>query len=251
MSLNKLEPIVRSDLHHEVISRIVDLLIDLESGSRLPSERELGEQLRVGRSTIREALRALACMGAVEVRRGDGIYAGSIDESILKKLVQLGLVLRKTRWKDVIEVRRLLESQAVMIASTRWNDEDMGDLTRISDQLSRFIGAQAVSSPDASRLDLEFHLAVSAATHNEMLVFLVQSIRGLLETWIKKGFAGGRLQIEEIVSEHNSILGAMQDRDPTLAARVMGEHIDKSSERLLGDLDRDQLIVQSALLEGV
>jgi len=86
-----LEPIERRDLHYEVISRLVDLLIVSQPGSRLPSEREIGESLKVGRSTVREALRALASLGAVDIRRGDGIFAGNIDESVLRRLVQLGL----------------------------------------------------------------------------------------------------------------------------------------------------------------
>jgi len=81
-----------------------------------------------------------------------------------------------------------------------------------------------------------------------MLGFLVQSIRGLLETWIEKGFTSGRLHIADIVEEHELIIHAVRDRDAVRAAQVMGEHISKSTERLLGKTEREQLIAQSYAL---
>lgn len=233
------------------MTRIVELLVDSEPGSRLPTERELAERLHVGRSTIREALRALISLGAVQARRGEGMFVGNIDETYLKKLVQLGLVLRRTTWKDVIEVRHMLESQVVMIASVQWTEADMAKLQSISSELARYVGVPAADSPTASELDLAFHQALTEATHNEMLKFLVQSIRGLLGVWVKRGFASGNLHIADIVEEHEAIVQAMLERDPGKAARLMGEHIEKSSVRLLGKEDREQLIAQSLVLHDV
>ena len=62
--MDVIRPIPRQDLRYEVTTRIVKLLVSGEPGERLPSERELSEELGVGRSTVREVVRSLAFMGA-------------------------------------------------------------------------------------------------------------------------------------------------------------------------------------------
>src|SRR6476619_3532787 len=64
----------RRKLAETVAQQILDAVRDLPAGTRLPSERELTQQLGVGRSTVREALNGLAMMGVVEIRHGQGVF---------------------------------------------------------------------------------------------------------------------------------------------------------------------------------
>ena len=74
--LPNVEPIKREPLATEIARRLVDYLLagGVEPGERMPSERQLAQAFGVGRSAIREALKALTLLGLVEVRHGDGTY---------------------------------------------------------------------------------------------------------------------------------------------------------------------------------
>ncbi|MGH2345766.1 MAG: FadR/GntR family transcriptional regulator, partial [Chloroflexota bacterium] len=74
-----LDQVIRAPLPQIIVERIREFIAEqkLEPGDRLPPERVLMEQLRVGRSSVREAMKILATLGLVEIRRGDGAYVAA------------------------------------------------------------------------------------------------------------------------------------------------------------------------------
>ncbi|MGB9826345.1 MAG: FadR/GntR family transcriptional regulator, partial [Desulfofundulus sp.] len=81
----------------------------LAPGSRLPTEKELAQQLGVGRSSIREALRALAEMGIVEVVQGKGTFVRNEPQQAIKAQLQFLVNFNEKAYEDLTELRRLLE----------------------------------------------------------------------------------------------------------------------------------------------
>jgi len=79
--MEEIRPVVRSTLVRSVIARLVSLIAKgtFKPGDRLPSERQLGRQLEVGRSTIREALQSLALMNLVDIQPGRGTFVKEVD----------------------------------------------------------------------------------------------------------------------------------------------------------------------------
>ena len=92
-------------------------------GERIPTEAELGEQLGVGRNTIREAVRALAHTGILEVRQGDGTYVRATSEvsGAIRRLC--GSELR-----EVLQVRRTLEAEGARLAALSRTEEEVAEL---------------------------------------------------------------------------------------------------------------------------
>lgn len=131
-------------------------------GSRLPSEPQLMAQFGVGRSTVREAIRALAHEGLLEVRQGDGTYvrASTTPEP-------LAVRLRQARVNDVHEVRRALEIEVVALASLRRSDEDLATIRQWLAARSTALASGDTAS--ALTADIELHCAIARATHNSML----------------------------------------------------------------------------------
>lgn len=105
-------------LFHEVVNQLQHIIQrdGLEAGDKLPSERELAERLGVGRSSIREALRALELLGVIETRRGEGTYMKRVDEHQLVELIGKFILKERHVQRDVIEVKMMIEKQAIVAA---------------------------------------------------------------------------------------------------------------------------------------
>lgn len=228
------QKISKQDLAVETLSRLAHLVSVSERGSRLPTERELCEMLGVGRSTLREAIRSLEFIGAIQVRQGSGTFVTEAAESRVEKLIAIGLVVDRSTVADVVEFRRMLEVQAVRLAAERYLPEDREALEEIT---SRF--AASLDRPaEASRHDLEFHVLLAKASHNSVLSQFANGIRPLLEIWITH--AVNRPDVTQAVrTEHEEILRAVLDRDPDTAAARMFIHQSNAAGRLYAVLGRD------------
>lgn len=140
-------------------------------GQRIPNESDLVESLGVGRNTVREAVRALAHAGILDVRQGDGTYVCATSEvsGALRRLC--GAELR-----DVLQVRRGLEVEGARLAAAHRTEADIAELRAL---LARRDQCGAGGDTDEfARADAEFHLAVVRSSHNVMLTELY---RGLIE----------------------------------------------------------------------
>ncbi len=218
----------------ETISRLAQLVAGAEPGSRLPTERELCEMFGVGRSTLREAIRTLWFIHAVEVRQGSGTYVAETNGAAVEKLLSIGLVLERCSVSEVIEVRRMLEIQAVRLAADRHEESDRRAL---EDVMRRMEGA--TDEPQlASSLDLEFHILLARASHNRVLAHFISGLRPLLVLWINRAVNRKEI-VEEIVREHWHVLQAVLDRDPDCAEARMFLHLTEAASRLYAVLGKD------------
>ena len=142
----------------QAISRIKALISsgEFSAGDRLPTERELSQQFGVSRSSLREATRALALVGVLESRVGDGTYVTALSPELL--LTGIGFVSDLARADSLLEmhqVRRLLEPEATRIATGRLTD---GDLSRLEECLHRMETAD--SEPAFIEADTAFHRVI-------------------------------------------------------------------------------------------
>jgi DNA-binding FadR family transcriptional regulator len=121
----------------QAIAKIKELISSGEftAGARLPTERELTQRFGVSRSSLREAVRALALVGVLESRVGDGTYVTTLEPELL--LTGIGFVSDLVGGGSLLElhqVRRILEPEATRLATPRLTDED---LSRLEDCLRR------------------------------------------------------------------------------------------------------------------
>ena len=237
MGRTKLGRIVRPDLHTEVISQLAELVATSLPGSRLPTERDLSEQLGVSRSTVREAIRSLSFIGAVTVKQGDGIYVSDGDNNLVDRLVGLGLMVQRSKVHEIIEVRRLLEVEAVARAAERHNETDKHRLMEIMQALV----ASKTDVRQAAHLDLEFHISLARASHNSVLSHFINGMQGLFEIWIDKS-VHSETTVERIVQEHSEILQAVIEREPQNATKLMEHHLSNAADGLLANIGGDRLM---------
>src|ERR1043166_7287643 len=130
----------------QAIAKIKELISSGEftAGSRLPTERELTQRFGVSRSSLREATRALALVGVLESRVGDGTYVTTLEPDLL--LTGVGFVSDLVSADSLIEihqVRRLLEPEATRLATPRLTDEDFERLAECLRQMEAADSVQA------------------------------------------------------------------------------------------------------------
>ncbi|WP_269148096.1 FadR/GntR family transcriptional regulator [Chthonomonas calidirosea] len=138
-------------------------------GSRLPAEPELMNALQVGRSTVREAIRALAHSGLLQVKQGQGTFVCALpqeQETLTERL-------RRAHIVEVYEVRRALEPESARLAAIRRNE---AQLQRLTDLLAERERCRLRN--DAQGLleaDIAFHITIAEAAGNGVFVDLVRS----------------------------------------------------------------------------
>ncbi|AHX20603.1 GntR family transcriptional regulator [Bacillus cereus] len=101
----------------EIVKKIRSIMEEdgLVAGDRLPSERELSSRLNVGRSSVREALRALELVGLIETRRGEGTFIRNFYDNGLVQLIAPFLLQDEKTIRDLLQTKRLLEKDMIRI----------------------------------------------------------------------------------------------------------------------------------------
>ncbi|MER7048730.1 FadR/GntR family transcriptional regulator [Streptomyces jumonjinensis] len=202
----------RTGLTDQVIAQLRTQITSGEwpVGSRIPTEPELVERLGVARNTVREAVRALAHNGLLDIRQGSGTYVRATSELA-------GVMHRRfadASPRDVAEVRSMLESSAARLAAERRTERDLGQLEAL---LVRRDDAWA--SGEAERfvaVDTTFHLAVVAASHNDVLGELYADLGDLLRGWLRDD-VGPELRPEHLM-DHRRLVAAIRAGDGESAA---------------------------------
>lgn len=237
----------RTGLVEQVISQLRELVADGEwrIGHRIPTEAELAAALSVGRNTVREAVRALAHSGLLEVRQGDGTYVLATSEvsGAIRRLC--GSELR-----EVLQVRRTLEVEGARLAATSRTDEELATLGALLDERDRALTEGDLG--DFVRIDAEFHATVVQCGHNSLLSELYRGLTEVVEQSVastarlanespgardadageaRRGARGNADSGNEI--GHRGLLHAIIDRDPARAAAEAAGFLDE----LLADLD--------------
>ncbi|HEY3079163.1 MAG TPA: FadR/GntR family transcriptional regulator [Chloroflexota bacterium] len=224
----------RSSLADDVAQRLVDLILaeGLRPGDKLPSERELTARLSVGRSSLREAVKTLTAFGVVEVNVGSGTYVAAGETSLLTRPLSWSLLIGEHSTRDVIEARRIVEVELAGLAAERATDAEL-------DALAEKLALMSVSLENAeafARHDLEFHLAIARAAHNQVLYQVMDTLRHVLREWFVKAFPWGDSSV--LMARHRRIHDAIRARDVDAARREVAEHIAGGARWLLETMER-------------
>jgi DNA-binding FadR family transcriptional regulator len=178
-------------------------------GERIPGELELAERLRVGRPAVREAIRALAHVGVLEVRRGDGTYvSGTADpRPLLRHLARASL-------RDVFEVQLAYDVQAAKLAAKRHTAEDLRRLEELLAARDAATGAEEFGEADS-----RFHLGIIEVSRNPVLIEAGRFFRDRLRHSLRD------VRLDREVPEagpaaHRAVLNAIAARDAEAAGRA-------------------------------
>lgn len=238
--MNTFHPVSVTRLYRMIADQIAGRIRSghFQPGERLPSERELAEQLQVSRPSIREALIALEIEGYVEVRVGAGVYVTKPKQNEVSDTVQVPY--GDVGPFDLIAVRLLIEPECAALAAQNASDEQIEAIGTAAKNLKGSL---------TPRLhDREFHVKIAESTGNEAMantVFHLLNLRDDSEmlSRLEQHFITKKVwQLAEV--EHKQIYKAIKSRDVELARKTMTQHLVHIQERLREDFSNDDEIAE-------
>lgn len=197
----------------------------LAPGDRLPSERELAEQMRVSRPVVREATNMLVGQGLLEIRARRGVFVRAAAlpgwGDPLTNLIGDNM----ERLIELLEVRRILEAQTAALAAEFATPADIDDLAQIMDEFERVHRQHETGEAT----DARFHARIARAAGNTVLMHLMATLHKAMTRsshTVASRFQTSELYRETILRQHRAIFDAIRAHEPEAARARMQEHLD-------------------------
>lgn len=223
-------------LYRQVADAIADEIYagKYKVGARLPTERELARQFKLGRPVIREALIALELFGMVSIRHGAGIYVEPWQNQPLK----VNIFDRGVNPFAVIDARLIVEPEVAAAAAVIISDRELLDLRAI---IQHMIDSYR-DLPSYSFYDREFHITIARAGRNAPLIGVIDclwALHGVRGYWrqLREYMPRDKLQGERL-DEHMAIHSALERHDPDGVRAAMENHLKRAKATLLDAAER-------------
>lgn len=218
----------RTRTFEEVLARIEERIAadGLTVGDRLPGERQLAEQLQVGRSSVREALRVLESLGVLSSQVGRGPDAGAVlisrPDGALTDLLRLNLGLATLSMREVIDTRLMIEQWSAGHAARTRADHDATDLDAMALALASM--DEATTPEEFVEHDIAFHVAIVDASGNRLTSAIMRALRAsvrryAIEAVVRLGDTSG------LQADHRRIHTAIRTGDPATATTAIADHL--------------------------
>jgi DNA-binding FadR family transcriptional regulator len=202
----------------------------LRVGAVLPNERDLALQAGLSRASVREALRILEVEGLIATRTGRNGGSEVVRPSLATIERSIGIFIRgqNIRLESVLEVREAIEPHAARLAAIHRNAQDLLTLRQCHERLIRDIDDVA----SFLRANLDWHVAVVLAAHNELLSAFV----GAFAQTVYQATDLHELSPPEIrhtvAQAHEAVMAAIEAGDPDAAWRRMSRHVGAYVQRV-------------------
>lgn len=200
-----------------IMGMLMNQIVTMEPGDRLPSEREQALRFNVSRTALRDRIGRLESLGVLERRDRAGTFVIGLRPETVSEVLTLGLMGSKITVDSLVPVRVALERQAAIEAARRVDHVNCAHMAVAVDRMD--------ASDDSSELhaaDMAFHQALFNASGSQGLVFFSQVLSTVLSNTMRH-LALDRDRVRMRVL-HRAILEAVQSGDETAAVTAVDEH---------------------------
>ncbi|MBQ4061660.1 MAG: FadR family transcriptional regulator [Christensenellaceae bacterium] len=219
-----LEPLKKTRLYEAIVEQLVELIKDgkLKPGDRLPSERQLSEELQVSRTAIREALRSMESMGYIDSKVGGGTYVKSVTMDSVIDPFSVMLAQNGNLLSDLVDVRMLLEGEIASLAAKKATKEQVDRIRLELDEMKKDIE----NGGNGLKGDNTFHDMLADVAANSALTLILTMCAGLLS---KTREATLKIPGQPLMAlaDHHAILDAIESHQHAQAATLMRRHLRK------------------------
>lgn len=234
MQVPKASDVLADDLRERILRG------EFPEGTALPPERELVAQTRMSRTTVREALRILEVQGLVQIRTGrsGGAFVKRPGEESIASTVTLLIRGRQVRLAALLETREAVEPACAQLASKYRTDADLEALDRANEAIAR-----EGSLADFLQANVDWHVAVAVASHNELLTgFMGALSRAIYAATDNQGFIDANVR-KTTLQAHRGITEAIRKGDAGAAMRRMTRHVHEYASAVLEVEERTEIEV--------
>ncbi len=201
-------------------------------GDKLPGEVELAEELRVSRTTLREALRILATRGLVEPRRGVGTFV-TRSQSIHNDFDVLKIQNTRVNIKDLYEMRLMFEPQAAYYACLRATKEEIDQIIAYGLADEEMVVKR---DPHWNESEQKFHNSIASATHNQFITSLLPIFNRAIHQGVILANESPTVA-EQTLTDHRLIMKYLKERNAAGARAAMHLHIMNTMHEFHIDID--------------
>lgn len=235
MEVPKASDVLANELRERILSG------EFVEGTPLPPERELVTQTGMSRSSVREALRILEVQGLVRIKTGraGGAYVQRPGRHSVASSVSLLIRGQQIMLADLLEMREAIEPFCARLAARNRTDDDLDRLDAAN---------AALAEPDADlphflQANVDWHVAVAAASHNELLAGLMTALsQALYSATENEQFVDANVR-QTTIRAHKTITTAIRAQDPDAAVRRMERHVHSYAQAVLKVEKRTRITV--------
>lgn len=201
----------------------------LQTGDKLPAERELSEMLKVSRNSVREAIRTLDIMGVISSQQGAGNYLTGNFENNLMETLSMMFLLKQIDYKEISQLRRALEMEALLLAIDNITDDEIKIIKNIINQLEHETEADNVI------LDKRLHYNIALASKNILIINILEALSEVLDRFIvdlRREILSSDEGKVTLRDAHNGMVESLINRDKKLAYESINKHFGIIDEKL-------------------
>lgn len=212
----------------KIIRQIRDLISSgqLNSGDRLPSERQLSEKLGVGRTHLRDAIRKLEFYGILNTRPQSGTFVAGLGLPALQGLLTDMINLQPNDFKSLVYTRVVLETSLARLAAEHRTDKDLFEI----EKAFKAHKSKIKLNVDAVEEDFMFHLRIADASKNSVMKSLMMIITPDILHYFKKHDACGNGKAVLAIQQHEILMQHIVDKSGDAAAESLRSHLESISE---------------------
>ncbi len=229
-------PIQKTNIYKEVIVLLNKLITDndLQPGDRLPSERDLSEQLGISRTTLRQGIKALESIGRLETRVGSGTY---VSTSQIPQITVEDIPLGREGLEELMVVRCSIEDTVIREFFKKGRTERNLELLRqqYEKDFNSLVLAKPGARPHYYKYNFEFEELIARLTGNRILILQQKQIHAIWAYMLSQmGLMPNMLNAKP---SHQGILNAILENDEELARIYMRKHAEKRIDTLFQQLE--------------
>lgn len=227
--LKRMERVTFADnIAHDLLQYIVSH--NLQSGSRLPSERKLSEILGVSRLPLREAFSRLRGVGILESRQGSGTRVSKvIPQAIFQTISPFFCQQHRLGIQEMLEARKTIEIPIVKLAALNRTREEISRLKSDLQKMEKTLDKNRESFIEA---DMDFHYTLALASRNCILRTFMELMHALMIE-VQHLFPDKTTNRRQSINFHRKILEAMEKKDQPKAVAEMEQHLKDIENRII------------------
>jgi len=203
---------------------------ELRLNDRIPTEREISEKLGVSRNSVREVMHMLEINGLLECVQGSGNYVRCDTHKYMLKCIDMMMALLDVHYTEIFYLRTSYEYTALKLAIEEIQSEELDDINKILLAMDR-----AATPKEGAMLDVRFHDAFVAASHNRLLIFYYSMMSQFIDKFIedfRMRILMNKNRAELLRHSHWNLYCALVKKDYAAGRRALEKHFEVVEEQL-------------------
>ncbi len=222
------KPLNNESVVSRIVNRITDAIIanELKPGDKLPTETELSETFKVGRNSVREAIKTLEAYGVLYIKRADGTYVNDCYTQKMLDPLLYGIILQKNFGHDIIQLRKVLDIGVIHVAAANATKEQIMEMEKAYEKLSKSITCAKPKYQKVVEADLAFHTSINSMVNNPLLLDMCSYVDRITIPSRKRATEQIFLanNTENFLMLHRKLVDIIRTKNLSAAEQTVNEH---------------------------